>query len=166
MCWRPFYLRLFGKLSALSTGRGRGWIALSLAALAIELMAGTAQTSCASPVNGRLWPGGDPVRRPSLTGVGVATCFAVLPGYLRRWCAPSPEVYRQAQLVNPTDRLYEQTSQWITANTPPDARIAYLEIGRIGFNVDRYIIDTSLGFWLPAGVYDPVVNLSDTCHWA
>lgn len=49
---------------------------------------------------------------------------------------------------HPSNKIYQETGKWFRANSEPDARIAYLEIGQIAFYADRYIIDT-LGLVTP-----------------
>jgi arabinofuranosyltransferase len=66
----------------------------------------------------------------------LAACVTVVRSYDARW----PHL--------PANELYVQTGQWLKENSPPDARIAYLEIGQIAFYADRYIIDT-LGLVTP-----------------
>ncbi len=56
--------------------------------------------------------------------------------------------YQKAWPHGPANQIYRQAGEWFAANTPPDARIAYLEIGQIAFYSDRYIIDT-LGLVTP-----------------
>ena len=56
--------------------------------------------------------------------------------------------YQQAWPHGPANAIYQRAGEWFAANTPPDARIAYLEIGQIAFYSDRYIIDT-LGLVTP-----------------
>lgn len=56
--------------------------------------------------------------------------------------------YQQAWPHGPANAIYQRAGEWFAANTSPDARIAYLEIGQIGFYSDRYIIDT-LGLVTP-----------------
>ncbi|GAB4196214.1 MAG: hypothetical protein OHK0022_13510 [Roseiflexaceae bacterium] len=56
--------------------------------------------------------------------------------------------YQKAWPHGPSNQIYQQAGEWFAANTPPDARIAYLEIGQIAFYSDRYIIDT-LGLVTP-----------------
>lgn len=56
--------------------------------------------------------------------------------------------YQQAWPHGPANAIYQRAGEWFAANTAPDARIAYLEIGQIAFYSDRYIIDT-LGLVTP-----------------
>lgn len=48
----------------------------------------------------------------------------------------------------PANELYTKAGLWFAEHAPPDARIAYLEIGQIAFYSGRYIIDT-LGLVTP-----------------
>lgn len=56
--------------------------------------------------------------------------------------------YQKAWPHGPGNQIYQRAGEWFAANTPPGARIAYLEIGQIAFYSDRYIIDT-LGLVTP-----------------
>ena len=82
-----FYLASLGSYLRFRRDGGGGWMALSLAALALGLMAKEPAITLPAVValnEGRLWlGGGDPVSRPSLrSSVGLlATYFAVIPGY-------------------------------------------------------------------------------------
>ncbi len=66
----------------------------------------------------------------------VATLGTITRAYDRRW----PH--------NQANELYTKAGLWFAQNTPPNSRIAYLEIGQIAFYADRYIIDT-LGLVTP-----------------
>jgi hypothetical protein len=66
----------------------------------------------------------------------VATLGTITRDYDRRW----PH--------NQANELYTKAGLWFAQNTPPNSRIAYLEIGQIAFYADRYIIDT-LGLVTP-----------------
>jgi hypothetical protein len=48
----------------------------------------------------------------------------------------------------PANELYVRTGKWLKENSPPDSRVAYIEIGQIAFYSDRHIIDT-LGLVTP-----------------
>jgi hypothetical protein len=48
----------------------------------------------------------------------------------------------------PANELYTKAGVWFAEHSPPNARIAYLEIGQIAFYAERYIIDT-LGLVTP-----------------
>jgi hypothetical protein len=48
----------------------------------------------------------------------------------------------------PANELYTKAGLWFAEHSPPEARIAYLEIGQIAFYSERYIIDT-LGLVTP-----------------
>lgn len=53
--------------------------------------------------------------------------------------------------ANPVEQLYSKTGRWISRNTPQDASIGYLEIGRVGYYARRRIID-------PLGLIEPTIH--------
>ena len=44
-------------------------------------------------------------------------------------------------LPNPADLIYEKAGLWLRENTAPTASVAYYEIGRIGFDSERRVVD-------------------------
>lgn len=79
--------------------------------------------------------------------VSCLTLLALVPGLSAQ--------LRQTQQVagygiNPAEQLYDQTAQWLNANTPAGSSVGYFEIGRLGYFADRVIID-------PLGLVDPAV---------
>lgn len=55
---------------------------------------------------------------------------------------------RVASEPNPSEQLYQRTGQWLRANTQPNDRIGYLEIGYVGYYSQRPIVD-ALGLVTP-----------------
>jgi hypothetical protein len=75
-----------------------------------------------------------------------AICLLVLaPGILAQL-----EQTRMWAEANPIERLYEKTGVWLDSNTPPEASVGYLEIGRVGYYARRTMID-------PLGLIDPSI---------
>jgi hypothetical protein len=54
-------------------------------------------------------------------------------------------------LSNGRYELYRQTGEWLAANTPPGATIAYVEVGTIGYYSDRSVQDM-LGLVTPRAI--------------
>jgi hypothetical protein len=62
----------------------------------------------------------------------VGTALAAEVRSSRDWIRAQPD---------PREVLYNQVGTWLAQNTPPDASVAYLEIGRIGYFSRRRIVD-------------------------
>lgn len=65
----------------------------------------------------------------------------------RAWVRSKPD---------PRERMYNNVGAWLANRTPPDASVAYLEVGRIGYFSRRRIIDL-MGLVTP-GVAERVAN--------
>ncbi|RMD72986.1 MAG: hypothetical protein D6823_14155 [Chloroflexi bacterium] len=53
----------------------------------------------------------------------------------------SGAVYRIGQQIDPRLTVYRAAGEWLAAHTPPDARVAALEIGIIGYYAQRPMVD-------------------------
>jgi hypothetical protein len=85
-------------------------------------------------------------KRPAILVLCAVTCLCtVLTAFDSMRIAGA---YNERWPHAPANELYVKTGQWFKEHSPPNARIAYLEIGQIAFYADRYIIDT-LGLVTP-----------------
>ncbi len=72
---------------------------------------------------------------PWLWRIGIAVIF----GGATIWL--SGAVYRISQQIDPRLTVYREAGEWLANNTPPNASVATLEIGIIGYYAQRPMID-------------------------
>lgn len=79
--------------------------------------------------------------------VTIAAVLALLPGM---YAQLRFSVDLAAGQPDPAERIYEKAGRWLAANTSPDARVGYFEIGYLGYFARRPIVD-------PLGLVSPGV---------
>ncbi|PDW04390.1 hypothetical protein [Candidatus Viridilinea mediisalina] len=99
---------------------------------------------------------GKRITRPFLASLVLALCISQIMGLAQRTVTPDLRL-----------EAYRNVGLWLQQHTAPDARVAMLEVGIIGFYSQRYIIDFA-GLIQPdvATIFGPDSGYLEAAHWA